>query len=137
MGRLPDGWAHHSAVPGAGAPVAADWSGVGCGFVQLHSGGVCGRVRCGEGGDAPARRNHNLYGFSRWMAGGGRKTGVAHGETEEVGFEAVVHKVHAHDIHATILHRLGIDRELLTCFHQGRRESLTDVHGKVVEGILA
>jgi membrane-anchored protein YejM (alkaline phosphatase superfamily) len=98
-------------------------------------GGEFGRKPFSEGKDAPGR-NHNPYGFSMWMAGGGVKGGIAHGETDEFGFEAVVDRVHVHDIHATILHLLGIDHELLTYFHQGRDESLTDVYGKVVEGIL-
>ena len=89
-----------------------------------------------EGKDAPGR-NHNPYGFSMWMAGSGVKGGTVHGETDEFGFEAVVDRVHVHDIHATILHLMGIDHELLTYFHQGRKESLTDVHGKVIEGIIA
>ena len=99
-------------------------------------GGEFGRMPFSEGKDAPGR-NHNPYGFSMWMAGGGVKGGVAHGETDEFGFEAVKNKVHVHDIHATILHLLGIDHELLTYFHQGRQESLTDVHGRVVTDILA
>ena len=99
-------------------------------------GGEFGRMPFSEGKDAPGR-NHNPYGFSMWMAGAGVKGGVAYGETDEFGFEAVVDRVHVHDIHATILHLMGIDHELLTYFHQGRKESLTDVHGKVVEEILA
>jgi hypothetical protein len=99
-------------------------------------GGEFGRMPFSEGKDAPGR-NHNPYGFSMWMAGAGVKGGVSYGETDELGFEAAVDPVHVHDIHATILHLMGIDHELLTYFHQGRKESLTDVHGKVVEGILA
>jgi hypothetical protein len=99
-------------------------------------GGEFGRMPFSEGKDAPGR-NHNPYGFSMWMAGGGVKGGMAHGETDEFGFEAVKDKVHVHDIHATILHLLGIDHELLTYFHQGRNESLTDVHGSVVKQIIA
>ena len=99
-------------------------------------GGEFGRMPFSEGKDAPGR-NHNPYGFSMWMAGGGVQGGIAYGETDEFGFEAVKDRVHVHDIHATILHLLGIDHELLTYFHQGRDESLTDVHGRVVTGILA
>lgn len=99
-------------------------------------GGEFGRMPFSEGKDAPGR-NHNPYGFSMWMAGAGVKGGTAYGETDEFGFEAVVDRVHVHDIHATILHLMGMDHELLTYFHQGRNESLTDVHGKVVEGVLA
>ncbi|MDB4491909.1 DUF1501 domain-containing protein [bacterium] len=99
-------------------------------------GGEFGRMPFSEGKDAPGR-NHNPYGFSMWMAGGGVQGGIAYGETDEFGFQAMTNRVHVHDIHATILHLLGIDHELLTYFHQGRQESLTDVHGRVVTDILA
>lgn len=99
-------------------------------------GGEFGRMPFSEGKDAPGR-NHNPYGFSMWMAGGGVKGGMAWGETDEFGFEAVHDKVHLHDIHATILRLMGLDHELLTWFHQGREESLTDVHGRVVSEIIA
>ena len=99
-------------------------------------GGEFGRMPFSEGKDAPGR-NHNPYGFSIWMAGGGVKGGTVYGETDEFGFEAVVNKVHVHDIHATILHLMGMDHELLTYFHQGRKESLTDVHGRVVNEVIA
>lgn len=99
-------------------------------------GGEFGRMPFSEGRGAPGR-NHNPYGFSMWMAGGGVKGGMAHGETDELGFEAVTDKVHLHDLHATILHLLGLDHERLTYFHQGREERLTDVYGHVVKAILA
>lgn len=99
-------------------------------------GGEFGRMPFSEGRGAPGR-NHNPYGFSMWMAGGGVKGGMAHGETDELGFEAVTDKVHLHDLHATILHLLGLDHERLTYFHQGRDERLTDVYGHVVKAILA
>ncbi len=99
-------------------------------------GGEFGRMPFSEGKDAPGR-NHNPYGFSMWLAGGGVKGGIKYGETDEFGFEAVTDRVHLHDLHATILHLMGLDHELLTYFHQGRKESLTDVGGKVVEGVLA
>jgi len=99
-------------------------------------GGEFGRMPFSEGKDAPGR-NHNPYGFSMWMAGGGVKGGTVYGETDEFGFEAVVDKVHVHDIHATILHLMGMDHELLTYFHQGRKESLTDVHGRIINEIIA
>ena len=89
-----------------------------------------------EGKGEPGR-NHNPYGFSMWLAGGGVKGGIAYGETDEFGFDAVEDKVHLHDLHATILHLLGLDHEKLTYFHQGRDERLTDVAGKVVKDILA
>jgi hypothetical protein len=72
-----------------------------------------------------------------WLAGGGVKGGISHGETDDFGFEAVVDRVHLHDLHATILHLMGLDHELLTYFHQGRDESLTDVFGTVVQNILS
>ena len=99
-------------------------------------GGEFGRMPFSEGKGAPGR-NHNPYGFSMWMAGGGVKGGIAHGETDEFGFAAAVDRVHVHDIHATILHALGMDHELLTYFHQGRKESLTDVYGNIIESILS
>ena len=99
-------------------------------------GGEFGRMPFSEGKDAPGR-NHNPYGFSMWMAGGGVKGGMNYGSTDELGFEAVENKVHLHDLHATILHLMGLDHELLTWFHQGRDESLTDVGGRVIRDILA
>jgi len=99
-------------------------------------GGEFGRMPFSEGQNAPGR-NHNPYGFSMWMAGGGVKGGMNYGKTDELGFEAVENKVHLHDLHATILHIMGLDHELLTYFHQGRDESLTDVHGRVIGDILA
>ena len=99
-------------------------------------GGEFGRMPFSEGQDAPGR-NHNPYGFSMWFAGGGVKGGMQYGETDEFGFEAVRDKVHLHDIHATILHLLGLDHEMLSYFHQGRQETLTDVGGRVVHDIVA
>lgn len=98
-------------------------------------GGEFGRMPFSEGRDAPGR-NHNPYGFSMWMAGGGIKGGTTYGETDEFGFEAAADPVHLHSIHATILHLMGLDHELLTWFHQGRNESLTDVGGHVVHEII-
>jgi hypothetical protein len=72
-----------------------------------------------------------------WLAGGGVRGGTAYGATDELGFEAVENKVHVHDLHATILHLMGLDHERLTYFHQGRAERLTDVYGTVVRGVLA
>ncbi len=89
-----------------------------------------------EGQGAPGR-NHNPYGFCMWFAGGGVKGGTSYGETDEFGFEAAVNPVHLHDLHATILHMMGLDHEWLTYFHQGRDESLTDVGGRVITDILA
>jgi hypothetical protein len=82
-------------------------------------------------------RGHNNKGFSMWLAGGGVKSGMAYGATDEHGYEAVEGRVHTHDLHATILHLLGLDHEKLTYKHGGRDFRLTDVHGKVVKAILA
>jgi len=99
-------------------------------------GGEFGRMPFSEG-QGEAGRNHNPYGFSMWMAGGNVKGGMKHGATDDFGFEAVEKKAHLHDIHATILHLLGLDHRLLTYFHQGRNESLTDIAGEVITDIIA
>jgi hypothetical protein len=99
-------------------------------------GGEFGRMPFSEGRGEPGR-NHNPYGFSMWFAGAGVKGGIAYGATDEFGFEAVEKKAHVHDLHATILHLMGLDHEKLTYFHQGRHERLTDVAGIVVKDILA
>jgi len=96
-------------------------------------GGEFGRTPFSQGKDG---RDHNPRGFTVWLAGGGTKAGHAHGATDEFGHEAVDDKVHMHDLHATILHLLGLDHEALTFRHAGRDFRLTDVHGSVVEGIL-
>jgi hypothetical protein len=82
-------------------------------------------------------RDHNHYGFSMWLAGGGVKGGHVHGSTDELGFAAATDKVHVHDLHATILHLLGFDHEKLTYRYAGRDFRLTDVHGQVVKEVLA
>jgi uncharacterized protein (DUF1501 family) len=82
-------------------------------------------------------RDHHPRCFTTWMAGGGVKPGMAFGKTDEFGYSVVEDGVHVHDMQATILHLLGIDHERLTYLFQGRYYRLTDVHGKVVEGILA
>ena len=82
-------------------------------------------------------RDHNHYGFTMWLAGGGVKGGHVVGATDEFGFAAVENKVHVHDLHATILHLLGFDHERFTFRYAGRDFRLTDVHGKVVKDILA
>ncbi len=97
-------------------------------------GGEFGRTPVSENGDG---RDHNHYGFSMWMAGGGVKGGIAHGATDEFGFKAAQGLVSVHDLHATILHLLGLDHEKLTYRYSGRDFRLTDVHGRVVEDILA
>ena len=97
-------------------------------------GGEFGRTPTTEGNDG---RDHSPYGFSMWLAGGGVKGGVMHGATDDLGFRAVAGRVHAHDLNATILHLLGLDRERLTIRHTGRDFRLTDVFGDVVHEILA
>jgi hypothetical protein len=82
-------------------------------------------------------RDHNHYGFTVWMAGGGVKGGHVHGATDDFGFAAVEKPVHVHDLHATILHLLGLDHEKLTYRYSGRDFRLTDVHGHVVHEIIA
>ena len=82
-------------------------------------------------------RDHNHYGFTMWLAGGGVKGGTVYGATDEFGFKAVEKPVHVHDLHATILALLGFDHEKLTYRHAGRDFRLTDVHGKVVRDLIA
>ncbi|MCE9533525.1 MAG: DUF1501 domain-containing protein [Planctomycetes bacterium] len=82
-------------------------------------------------------RGHNNKGYSMWLAGAGVRGGHVHGATDDYGYEAVDGKVHIHDLHATILHLLGLDHERLTYRHGGRDFRLTDVHGRVVHEIMA
>jgi hypothetical protein len=82
-------------------------------------------------------RDHNHYGFSMWLAGGGVKGGQVYGATDESGFQAVEKKVHVHDLHATILWLLGFDHDKLTYRYAGRDFRLTDVHGRVVKDLIA
>jgi hypothetical protein len=90
-----------------------------------------------NGGGGPDGRDHNPYGFSMLLAGGGVKGGFIHGTTDEFGLKGVEGQVHVHDFHATILHLLGFDHEKLTYRHNGRDERLTDVFGKLVKEIVA
>ncbi len=82
-------------------------------------------------------RDHNPHGFSMWLAGGGVKGGTTYGATDDFGFKAMENKVHVHDLHATILHLLGLDHTKLTYRYSGRDFRLTDVHGEVIREILA
>jgi hypothetical protein len=97
-------------------------------------GGEFGRMPMSEQGTG---RDHNPWGYTVWLAGGGVKAGMTYGATDPIGLRAEENKVHVHDLHATILHLLGMDHESLTYFHNGRDERLTDVAGHVVEEILA
>jgi hypothetical protein len=81
-------------------------------------------------------RDHNHLGFSYWLAGGGFKGGMRYGSTDEFGLRAIENKVHVHDLHATILHQMGLDHEKLTYRYSGRDFRLTDVHGEVIKEIL-
>ena len=90
-----------------------------------------------NGAGAAQGRDHNHWGFSLWMAGGGVKAGTVYGATDEFGFQAVEDRVSIHDLHATILHLMGFDHERLTYRYAGRDFRLTDVHGRVVHEILS
>ena len=97
-------------------------------------GGEFGRTPTAQGSDG---RDHNPEAFTMWMAGGGVKPGLQYGSTDDYGYYAVENKVHFHDLHATILHLLGLDHKRLTYRYAGRDFRLTDVHGNVVHDILA
>lgn len=103
-------------------------------------GGEFGRtptVELGGDGKSKAGRDHDHYGFSVWLAGGGIKGGQAYGATDEFGFRAVENPVSVHDLHATMLHLLGFDHERLTYRYAGRDFRLTDVSGNVVRPLLS
>jgi hypothetical protein len=97
-------------------------------------GGEFGRTPMAQGTDG---RDHNPFGFSIWMAGGGIKGGTIHGATDDYGYHAVQDKMEIHDLHATMLHLLGMDHKRLTYRFSGRDMRLTDVHGEVVKALLA
>ena len=96
-------------------------------------GGEFGRSPTAQGADG---REHHPFGFTMWMAGGGIRGGMMHGATDEFGWYAIQDKVHIHDLHATILHLLGLDHTRLTFRYGGRDYRLTDVHGNVVQQII-
>ncbi len=96
--------------------------------------GEFGRTPFAQGSNG---RDHNPWGFSLWMAGGGVKGGTVHGATDEFGYKAVENRYEIHDLHATMLHLLGMDHERLTFRFSGRDMRLTDVHGRLIKGILA
>lgn len=97
--------------------------------LETGGGGAMGRVTNG--------RDHNPFGFSVWLAGGGVKGGMTYGSTDDFGFRAVENPVYIHDLHATILHLMGIDHEKLTYNYSGRDFRLTDVAGEVIHDIIA
>jgi uncharacterized protein (DUF1501 family) len=93
-----------------------------------------GRTPMSQGGKG---RDHNPYGYTMWMAGGGVKGGQAYGATDEFGLKALEKRVSVHDFHATILHLLGLDHEKLTFRHNARDERLTDVAGQVIDALVS
>ena len=96
----------------------------------------------GEFGRTPTTENesgrdHNHYGFTMWLAGGGIRGGMTYGETDDFGFQAIQNRVHIHDLHATILQLLGLNHERLTYRYSARDFRLTDVAGKVLHEVIA
>lgn len=149
------GWDHHQkiyqALPGAAKRVDQACAGLIQDLKQrgllddtlVIWGGEFGRTpmvqenNAGTGAKTPPGRDHHKECFTIWMAGGGLKKGLTYGSTDEFGFGVTENPVHVHDFHATCLHLLGIDHEQLTYQHQGRDFRLTDVHGHVVDDLLA
>jgi hypothetical protein len=142
----PSGWDHHTGIrtelPASCASIDRPVAGL---LSDLKArglldetlvlwGGEFGRSPVAQKGDG---RDHHPYGFTMWLAGGGIRGGLVHGATDEFGWYAVENKVHVHDLHATILHLMGIDHERLTYRYSGRDYRLTDVHGNVVHEIIA
>jgi len=97
-------------------------------------GGEFGRTPMAQGTDG---RDHNPFGFTMWLAGGGIRGGTIYGATDDYGYYAVENKVQVHDLHATMLHLLGMDHKRLTYRFGGRDMRLTDVHGELIRDILA
>jgi hypothetical protein len=97
-------------------------------------GGEFGRTPVMQGGDG---RDHNPYGYTMWLAGGGVKPGFSYGSTDEFGYYAEQDRMHLHDLHATILYLLGFKHEQLTYFYSGRNFRLTDVAGVAAKGVIA
>ncbi len=145
-------WDHHDNIEGNIRKHAADIDGPIAAFMAdlkergmfedtlILWGGEFGRtpsVELGDGGKSKLGRDHNHYGFSVWLAGGGIRGGTVYGATDEFGFKAVENRASVHDLHATMLHLLGFDHEKLTYRHAGRDFRLTDVSGNVIREILA
>jgi hypothetical protein len=95
------------------------------------------QTNSGDGRDTKAGRDHQKSAFTMWLAGGGLKRGASYGATDEFGYDIAENPVHVHDLNATVLHLLGIDHQRLTYKYQGRQFRLTDVHGQVINAILA
>ncbi len=147
------GWDHHSNIPGRHPKIAKEVDQGSAALVQdlkergmlddtlVIWGGEFGRTRTvyKQGGGNNYGRDHHPRCFTIWMAGGGVKPGISYGETDDWCYNIVdkpSYGVHVHDLNATILHLLGIDHERLTYRFQGRHYRLTDVHGRVVKGVL-
>ncbi|PQO41209.1 DUF1501 domain-containing protein [Blastopirellula marina] len=145
------GWDHHGGLPGGLKTQCSETDQPAAALIQdlkqrgmldetlVVWGGEFGRTNYCQGKLGPNNfgRDHHGRCFSVWMAGGGIKGGVTLGETDEYGFNIVDQPVHIHDLQATIMHVMGIDHERLTFRHQGRAFRLTDVHGHVVQPVLA
>lgn len=145
------GWDHHGGLPRGIVQQCKETDRASAALVQdlkqrgmlddtlVIWGGEFGRTNYCQGRltEEDYGRDHHPRCFSTWMAGGGVKPGISYGETDEFGYNVVSNGVHVHDFQATMLHLLGIDHERLTFKHQGRRYRLTDVHGKVVNALLA
>ncbi len=145
------GWDHHGGVPAGMRTQCRETDQPAAGLVRdlqqrgmlqdtlVTWGGEFGRTNYSQGKltKTDYGRDHHPRCFSMWMAGGGAKPGANHGATDDFGYNVAADGVHVHDLHATMLHLLGIDHERLTFKHQGRHFRLTDVHGKVVKGLLA
>jgi hypothetical protein len=143
-------WDHHGGLPGALPRLCKETDQPAAALVKdlrqrgllddtlVVWGGEFGRTNYCQGKIQPNfGRDHHPRCFTAWMAGGGVRPGLLHGETDEFGYNVVRDGLHIHDFHATILHLLGIDHERLTYKFQGRRYRLTDIHGHVVKGLLA
>lgn len=139
------GWDHHGGIKSGTARTAKIVDQATAALVQdlkqrgmledtlVLWGGEFGRTPMAQG----SGRDHHIKGFSMWMCGGGIQGGITHGATDDFGYNAVEDVVHVHDLHATMLHTLGIDHKRLTYRFQGRDFRLTDVHGNVVKELLA
>jgi hypothetical protein len=139
-------WDNHDGLAAQHRKLAGQWDGPIAAFLTdlkrlglfdstlIQWGGEFGRTPVSEGGTG---RDHNHYGFTCWLAGGGVKGGTVIGATDDFGFAAVENKVHVHDLHATMLRLLGFDHEKLTYRYAGRDFRLTDVHGRVVKEMIA
>ena len=141
-------WDNHDSIVPALRNLAGEWDRAIAAFLTdlkqrglfdstlVMWGGEFGRTPVAEL-PALSGRDHNHYGFTTWLAGGGSKGGYVHGATDDFSFAAVEDKVHVHDLHATLLHLLGFDHEKLTYRFAGRDFRLTDVHGRVVSELIA